>query len=729
MSLKTHYGLNDTDEEMSLDLLGGKGYNQTVNQKILDKIGLKIPPARIITTAVCRTYQKAPKETMREISVNAVPEIVEALRDETLPPLFSVRSGAKVSMPGMMDTILNVGLTRDAIPTWEKLLGARATWDSRRRLLQMYGSVVFGVDGQLFEKALTKEKEKKRAKEDRDLDAASLRAVAEAFEKILQKEGHKMPEDVEGQICGAIEAVFKSWNNERAKYYRKINNIPDDWGTAAIVQRMVMGNLNDNSCSGVLFTRNPSTGRQEIIGEFLPNAQGEDVVAGVRTPQPFGDLLDWSQEVYEKLKTAARELETHWRDMQDIEFTVQNGEVYLLQTRSGKRSAIAAAKIAIDMASAGRISKREALSRITLSQYNALNAPMIAPGYNAKPDAQGLAASTGIATAKAVFTSEAAVASQEPTILIAEETTPEDLPGIHAAAGVLTSTGGVTSHAAVVARGMDKVCVVGAAGIKIEHDKNGNPIGAKIGSHDVSAGDTLTIDGASGRVWIGSSVPVIDGGKLPEVEKLNEWIYDVFPVYKIVTKVDDIDNVYPTLFATYELDREDPDFIRSEVRDGLEYLNGVIDLSTMEELADPVDQQILALGGSALDDEAFAAKWGALMSYNGDKSQLKVYLGKRHAEKAEHARMAGYTVLEPLASLAKAKPNAAFFSLASEEQDAAKAFALARALTAPSGAVAASGSAPKELLDELAQAKSDQPEMEPFLALSPRQLMSSALKA
>jgi len=725
-ALKTYYAIEEQSDDMTLDLLGGKGFYLSKRAKA----GIPVPPARVITTAVCKMYQKAPKETMREITLNAVPAILSELKDSKgFQPLVSVRSGAKISMPGMMDTILNVGMTKDSIPFWEKRLNPRAAWDSRRRLLQMYGGVVFGVDGGLFEKALTKEKEKARVKEDKDLTVENLKNLCEAFEKIIQKAGFKMPEDFEGQVAGAVEAVFKSWGNERAIYYRKINNISEDLGTAAVIQRMVFGNLNDNSCSGVLFTRNPSTGRQQIVGEFLANAQGEDVVAGVRTPLEVQDMEDWNPEAWSKLQKLCNTIELEERDMQDIEFTVEDGEVWILQSRSGKRSAMAAAKIGIDMANAGKITKREALSRISLSQYNGLNAPMIAPGYNAKPDAEGLAASIGIATAKAVFTSEDAVASSEPTILIAEETTPEDLPGIHAAAGILTATGGVTSHAAVVARGMDKVCVVGATGIKILHDKNGDPIGATIGGKPLEKGDILTIDGASGRVWLGGNVPVIQGGKLKEVETLNEWLYEVFPVYKIVTDGHDLDFLYPSLFATYELDREDLDHIATEVCESLEFLNGVIDMSTMEELSDPVDQQILALGGSTLDDEAFEAKWKGLSKYRGDKSTIKVFLGKRHDQYAERARNMDYEVLEPLASLAKSHPDKAFFSLAASEQDRVKAFALARALSAPSGAIVASGSAPHELLDKLADEKALKGEdMQPFLALSPRQLMSSALR-
>jgi pyruvate,orthophosphate dikinase len=469
----------------------------------MDKNGITVPPGFIIPTDVCVEYMKKPKTTMKAISKDIESWMLRLNAKFGYMPLVSVRSGARVSMPGMMDTILNVGLDETNAEKWVERLGEKCVLDSRKRLIEMYGSVVRGMPRHNFEG-----KDSAAA-----LDYYKTFTTDEAFP------------DAQGQLLGAIEAVFKSWNNERAKTYRKLNNIPNDWGTAVVIQSMVFGNFNDKSCTGVLFTRNPDSGADEVKGEFLINAQGEDVVAGIRTPMPLAKMEEWNEKVTDELLDTVIKLELLKRDVQDVEFTVQDGKLYILQTRNAKRSARAAVRIAVEMHEDKNINLtlKELFQRVTFKDYLKAQGEVIDPTFKTPPAHVGIPACSGVATGKIVRTAEEAVKSKVPCILVTKETTPDDIAGMHAAKGVLTMTGGATSHAAVVARSMNKPCVVGL-------------------SKDILIfnGDlTITIDGGTGRVWNGK-VPVISGAADPWVAKLNKYLSDFAQVKVIGDKNADL---------------------------------------------------------------------------------------------------------------------------------------------------------------------------------------------
>ncbi len=450
-------------------------------------------------------------------------------------PLLSVRSGARVSMPGMMDTILNVGITTANLPTWKSILGERAALDCYRRLIQMYGSVALGIDHKEFEKELQFVKSATGAKSDSDLPVNSLAVLVDNYHSIVEKAtGSAFPDTIESQVEGAVYAVFKSWNNPRAIEYRNIHNIPHDWGTAVTVQSMVFGNLNDQSASGVLFSRCPQTGQNAMVGEYLVNAQGEDVVAGIRTPESVeimlkdGDGAPWGL-VWTELLDVCDTLEEHYKDMQDIEFTVQNGEVFILQTRSAKRSAAAAINVAYDLEKEGLITKKEALFRINSKMLVASIADYIDPTFKKAPILTGIASGGGIVSGNAVFSSEAAKAYQGVAcILVTKETNPDDIGGMNASVGILTATGGLTSHAAVVARGMNKSCVVGCTGMVIQgtnaSDQNGNSI--------FNQGDLISIDGNTGKVWLGK-VPTIEGKLTSKVLAFSAWSNPIISKFRV----------------------------------------------------------------------------------------------------------------------------------------------------------------------------------------------------
>lgn len=473
------------DPNASSEVWGGKG----AGLMRMAAEGLPVPPGFTITTEACGIYQKHPEVLMDAIMAE-VPEYLTWLEQQFgYMPLLSVRSGARVSMPGMMDTILNVGINRDNLEEWQDRLGTVAGLDCYRRLLMMLGDTALGIPKDEF--ALS--------------DEVELEEAIAHYETLYSNHGHDLPGALEGQLRCAIEAVFRSWQSPRAVEYRKLENIPDDWGTSVTVQAMVFGNMNDKSCSGVLFSRNPSTGEKGLYGEFLKNAQGEDVVAGTHTPIPVQKMKDmgWVM-IYDALQAIASKLETTRRDMQDMEFTVQNGELFMLQTRNGKRSAQAAFRVALDMVDEGLITMDEAIARVKPSQFKVVKRPQIDPKFKDKPMMTGIAGSVGIATGRVALSAKEAVAlaqTGEKVILVTHETTPDDIAGMAASVGILTQTGGATSHAAVVARGMDKPCVVGCT------DLTFNPC-------QFGTGDLISIDGATGRVWAGE-VPVIealDGG-------------------------------------------------------------------------------------------------------------------------------------------------------------------------------------------------------------------------
>jgi len=471
------------------ELLGGKG----IGLAEMTQLGVPVPAGFTITTDACRAY-------MREGGLPA------GLEDETADPLLvSVRSGAAVSMPGMLDTILNLGLNDDALAGLAGTTGnTRFARDSYRRLIQMYGEVVDGIDGHRFEQALTDLKRERGVQQDVDLTAEDLAGLLATYKDIYRQEtGDEFPQDPREQLRRAVLAVFQSWQNPRAQVYRRTYDIPDDIGTAVNIVQMVFGNKGDRSATGVCFTRDPSTGETGLYGEYLVNAQGEDVVSGVRTPQPIEEMRARLPEAFDQLLETMTRLEQHYRDIQDIEFTIEEDHLYLLQTRSAKRTAAAALKAAVEMTAEGLISRDEAIARIDPGQLDQLLHPMIDPKAELEVAARGLNASPGAACGAVVLDADTAAErgkAGESVILVRWETTPDDIHGLIQSKGVLTAHGGMTSHAAVVARGMGKPCVAGCEGLEIDIDART----LRIGGHDLREGDTITIDGGTGRVIIGA---------------------------------------------------------------------------------------------------------------------------------------------------------------------------------------------------------------------------------
>ena len=511
-------GMTEGGAAMS-ELLGGKGANLAE----MALLGLPVPPGFTITTDVCDAFfasgGKLPQGLDAEVmaALDRIGDSVTGrLGDEKRPLLVSVRSGSRASMPGMMDTILNLGLNDRTVEGLARLTGdARFAFDSYRRFVQMYANVVLGVDHGAFEDILENFKNLNGYSADTDLDEEAWREIIADYKAAIERQhGAPFPQDTTEQLWGAIAAVFGSWKNPRARAYRRLHDIPEDWGTAVTVQAMVFGNLGETSATGVAFTRNPSTGEKEIFGEFLPNAQGEDVVAGIRTPQPLtrkaaGDAPETSLEVtmpkaYGELKDIFARLEGHYRDMQDVEFTVQLGKLWILQTRAGKRTTDAALRIAVDLASEGLITQEDAVLRVEPTALDQLLHPAIDPAGEHDLIARGLPASPGAASGEIVFHSEMAEALKakgKDVILVRSETSPEDVHGMHAAAGILTARGGMTSHAAVVARGMGRPCVSGAGSLRIDVNSGTMRSGARI----FRSGDIISIDGSTGSVYAGKA--------------------------------------------------------------------------------------------------------------------------------------------------------------------------------------------------------------------------------
>ena len=514
---------NDGDASMR-NLLGGKGCNLAE----MASLGLPVPPGFTITTEVCTQYydnnNQYPEDLEQQVDV-ALKQVESAMGMEfgnpENPLLVSVRSGARVSMPGMMDTVLNLGLNDVTVEGLAKKSGdERFAWDSYRRFVQMYGDVVMGIDHHDFEDILDTYKREEDIAQDTDITADGWKDIVKEYKALVERElGKPFPDDPKEQLWGAISAVFKSWMVPRAITYRRINEIPESWGTAVNVQSMVFGNMGDDCATGVAFTRDPSTGENFFYGEYLVNAQGEDVVAGIRTPQSLtikgrekeGGTLPSMEEtmpgVFGQLDELRHKLEKHYRDVQDIEFTVQQGNLYMLQTRTGKRTAAAALKIAVDMVEEGLITQEEALLRIEPQSLDQLLHPTLDPKAERNVISKGLPASPGAAYGKVVFTADEAEVkahADEPVILCRQETSPEDIHGMHASTGILTSRGGMTSHAAVVARGMGKPCVAGAGDLYIDQKEKV----IRKGDLEIKEGEMITIDGGTGEVMLGE-VPTI----------------------------------------------------------------------------------------------------------------------------------------------------------------------------------------------------------------------------
>ena len=525
------FGNGQTDGQAgNRNLVGGKGANLAE----MVELNIPVPAGFTITTEVCNEFynnnQQWPAGLREQLQENLV-KVEEAMGakfgDTNNPLLLSVRSGARVSMPGMMDTVLNLGLNdRTVQGLIAKSNNPRFGWDSYRRFIQMYADVVMGVEHQLFEAVLTGMREKRGVESDSDLTAEDLQQVVEQYKAIVVDSAGKMfPDDPMEQLEGAINAVFLSWNNPRAIRYRQMNDIPGDWGTAVNVQAMVFGNMGPNSGTGVAFTRNPSTGENEFYGEYLMDAQGEDVVAGIRTPQPISTLAETKPHIYQQLVDIYKLLESHYKDMQDIEFTIQEDKLYMLQTRSGKRTAAAAVKIAVDMYKEGLIDKKTAVMRVDPKQLDQLLHKTIDPQAKLDVIGRGLPASPGAAVGRVVFFAEDAeewASREEPVILVRSETSPEDIGGMDAAVGILTSRGGMTSHAAVVARGMGKCCVAGCTDAHINEEKKI----LTINGHQFQEGDWITLNGTTGEV-IAGQVDLIEPELTGDFGTLMGWADEI----------------------------------------------------------------------------------------------------------------------------------------------------------------------------------------------------------
>ena len=527
MATKYVYLFNEGNANMR-ELLGGKGANLAE----MTNIGLPVPYGFTITTEACTRYYEDGKTIADEI----VKQIYDALAvveekagkkfgDLENPYLVSVRSGARASMPGMMDTILNLGLNDVAVEGLaKKTNNKRFAYDAYRRFIAMFSDVVMEIEKNKFEAVLDEYKEKKGVQYDKDLDADDLVGVVARFKEIYKAEkGVEFPQDPKEQLMEAVKAVFRSWDNPRAIYYRRMNDIPGSWGTAVNVQSMVFGNMGDDCGTGVAFTRNPATGEKKLYGEYLLNAQGEDVVAGIRTPQPIATLAEAMPEVYDQFVKTANILENHYRDMQDMEYTIEHGKLFMLQTRNGKRTAAAALKIAVDLVDEGMLTPDEAVLKVEPKQLDSLLHPNFdaAALKAAKAIAQGLPASPGAACGQIFFTAEEAVEAAKTgmkVLLVRNETTPEDIEGMDLAQGILTCRGGMTRHAAVVARGMGRCAVVGCGALRIDEEKKTLTVGDKT----FKEGDFLSIDGATGNVY-GQQIPTVDAAVTGDFARLMGW--------------------------------------------------------------------------------------------------------------------------------------------------------------------------------------------------------------
>ncbi|MGD9963940.1 MAG: pyruvate, phosphate dikinase, partial [Candidatus Izemoplasmatales bacterium] len=541
MMTKFVYLFKEADASMR-NLLGGKGANLAE----MTKLGMPVPQGFTVSTEACTQYYK----DGRRINDAIVEQIYDALKatekiagkkfgDNENPFLVSVRSGARASMPGMMDTILNLGLNDVAVEGLAKLTNnPRFAYDSYRRFITMFSDVVMEISKSNFEEIFDAKKEELGIEEDTLLSAEDLKEIVVGFKaKYKEIKGEEFPQDPRVQLISAVEAVFRSWDNPRANVYRRLNNIPYEWGTAVNVQAMVFGNMGEDSGTGVAFTRNPSTGENEFYGEYLFNAQGEDVVAGIRTPKPISELEKDNPEIYKQFREISHKLEQHYKDMQDMEFTIEKGKLYMLQTRNGKRTAQAALKIAIDMVEEGLITEKEAVLKVDPAQLDSLLHPQFNPESlkNATIIAKGLNASPGAATGRAVFTAERAAEMAKdgkPVILVRQETSPEDIEGMVVASGVLTSRGGMTSHAAVVARGMGTCCVAGAGTVKVYEDKKYFEVDGK----KFHEGDYISLDGSTGNIY-GEEVKTMDATVSGDFAKLMEWA-DKFRALKVRTNAD-----------------------------------------------------------------------------------------------------------------------------------------------------------------------------------------------
>lgn len=618
----------DSEAQPTKQQVGGKGYY--LHQ--MAQMGLPVPPAAIISTDLWQRYKKSPKAVMKQLKEEIVPQVVEYLKqsNDGQMPLVSVRSAGAVSMPGMMDTILNVGVDIEGGGTGDTQFNA----DNLARFLSMYGHSVLGIDKQAF---------------DAHKSFDSSKSVLLHFEALYKEHGHKLPSNnPEDQILGCIVAVFDSWNNERAKLYRKLHKIDENAGTAVVIQRMVFGNKNEASATGVLFSRNPSNGDNTITGEYLIKAQGEDVVSGSHTPENMDALSEDFPDAAGELVRIARQLERKYKEVQDIEFTIEDEKLYILQARTAKCSPFAKLRMLMDLRSNEEIEAQDVLDGLTLAEYLDLNVRQVDPSYRKAPDGTGLPGSMGTLCGRVVFGPSTKYEGQ-PTIFLAKETTPDDLQAINLASGILTASGGVTSHAAVVARGMGKICVVGCSDMKV--DIVDGETRAFLNGHELSSGDWITIDANQGRVWVGKDVPIIDAKNTQVFWDLEDLVFDANPQWTRVTaKVDEIVSEKSTLFLSYDLDDRDDADMRDELTDATKYLTGTLDLTGKLDFlqkrypgkflfADINAEQVFLKKKQILVDLALGAPIG-------HKFGFSLYLGPYADSHAAHFQSIGFDVRE-----------------------------------------------------------------------------------
>ena len=615
-----HYLDSSQVDNFDKYLLGGKGYALAKMQSL----NLPVPKAFIVTTDYCKDFYKNKKETVLKL-IDEINQLNDHFKDD----LVSVRSGAPVSMPGMMDTILNLGINKDNINSFLKKYDKNFVYDCYIRFLKMYGETALNIP----KKSFTHLNNKKFKNE---------KEINDEFGKVYAKHKQELPAGkIEDQLLMSILAVLNSWDSNRAKEYRKINNIGDDIGTAVVVQKMVFGNKNQNSASGVLFSRDSSTGHPYPTGEFLIAAQGEDVVSGTRTPEDFSLLEIKNEKAYQKLFEICRLLESKYKTVQDIEFTIDDNNVYVLQTRSAKLTPLAKLKTSIDFYKEKLIDVKEIFERISYQDYLFLNVKKVDPLFDYPALTKGLPASNGVITGKVIFNLKAAQNINGPKIFIAQDTDTEDLPIFNLVDGIVTTVGGVTSHAAVVARGLNKICIVGANQITINKTNNGSY--AQIDKTTIKEGDEITIDADTGRIWHNIEVPVIDGKNNKLIFALEDLIYQAYPLIRVTSNVDEIDRQYKTVYATYLLDNEKDDFIKKELLDACEFLNGVIDLTGKLDYMQNVYNEIPFV--NYLTNQIIERKINILNSYKGEnKNNFSVYLGPHYQKYTEALSFNGFRV-------------------------------------------------------------------------------------
>lgn len=614
------------------DLLGGKG----AYLAWMASMDLPVPPGFTIPTSVCKLYEKHPDVVLNAIVEEELPRELKVLSAPVgYQPLLSVRSGAPVSMPGMMDTILNVGLTSDTMDEWCERLGDRTAYDCLRRLQMMLGTVAYEMDADLFEQRLERLKAKNEVEQDSDLTAEMLSDLTNQYFEIWDAYDKAWPDTVEDQLRLAIKAVFDSWNCPRAIEYRNQNGLSHDMGTAVNVQTMVFGNMNDRSATGVMFTRNPQTGENMVMGEYLVNAQGEDVVAGIRTPDPLLNMMhlddDWAV-VHAEIIALAELLENAAGDAQDVEFTVQNGKLFVLQTRAAKRSARAAVKIAWDLYADGKLSLDRVLQRITPEQFMKADQPVVDTEKATDPLLHGLPVCDGVAIGRVALSSKEAVemAKDGPVILVGKETTPDDIAGMAAAVGILTQTGGATSHAAVVARGMDTVCVVGAEDLP---------------TLELKSGQIITIDGSTGAVYADAQ-EVIGGTGLPEGHKI---LAAVAEREGVLVRSSDVLPGRRVMLADMMARGEDPKDV-VEVYQAKDCSGALLDLTPPDALVSSEDTALLHCTGLIRYDDQVLGWLQALLATPLEGASL-VLPSNVSAELRDQVVKAGYKVVERVGTL------------------------------------------------------------------------------